>query len=132
VDKVLPVDVYVPGCAARPESIIDGVVKGIGALEAEAKEERRLMDKQAFLARVGEYHKDGWRLALINATTVPSPDEAGPARRLRTHHWAFAKDPTFETIRETVTWPTKSPASPSSSGRRSCTRTRCASSSAST
>ena len=37
VDKVLPVDVYVPGCAARPESIIDGVVKGIGALEMKRK-----------------------------------------------------------------------------------------------
>lgn len=37
VDKVLPVDVYVPGCAARPESIIDGVVKGIGALELKRK-----------------------------------------------------------------------------------------------
>jgi ech hydrogenase subunit C len=36
VDTVIPVDVYVPGCAARPESIIDGVVKGIGALEAKA------------------------------------------------------------------------------------------------
>ena len=33
VDQVLPVDVYVPGCAARPESIIDGVVQGIAALE---------------------------------------------------------------------------------------------------
>ena len=32
-DKVLPVDVYVPGCAARPESIIDGVVKGLAVLE---------------------------------------------------------------------------------------------------
>jgi len=37
VDKVLPVDVYVPGCAARPESIIDGVVKGIEALEQKRK-----------------------------------------------------------------------------------------------
>jgi ech hydrogenase subunit C len=37
VDKVLPVDVYVPGCAARPESIIDGVVKGIAALEEKRK-----------------------------------------------------------------------------------------------
>ena len=26
-------DVYVPGCAARPESIIDGVVKGLDVLE---------------------------------------------------------------------------------------------------
>ena len=34
IDKVIPVDVYVPGCAARPESIIDGVVQGIAALEA--------------------------------------------------------------------------------------------------
>ncbi|MBN2188975.1 MAG: NADH-quinone oxidoreductase subunit B family protein [Chitinispirillaceae bacterium] len=33
VDKVLPVDVYVPGCAARPEAIIDGVVQALGILE---------------------------------------------------------------------------------------------------
>ncbi len=34
IDQVIPVDVYVPGCAARPESIIDGVVRGIEALNA--------------------------------------------------------------------------------------------------
>lgn len=33
IDKVIPVDVYVPGCAARPESIIDGVVTALSILE---------------------------------------------------------------------------------------------------
>jgi ech hydrogenase subunit C len=37
VDKVIPVDVYVQGCAARPEAIIDGVVKGLGILESKHK-----------------------------------------------------------------------------------------------
>ena len=38
-DKVIPVDVYVPGCAARPESIIDGVVKALGILEQKRKKD---------------------------------------------------------------------------------------------
>jgi ech hydrogenase subunit C len=33
IDKLIPVDVYVPGCAARPESIIDGIVTAWGILE---------------------------------------------------------------------------------------------------
>ncbi len=32
VDKVIPVDVYVPGCPAKPEAIIDAVVAGLGKL----------------------------------------------------------------------------------------------------
>src|SRR5512137_2349656 len=32
-DKIVPVDVYVPGCAARPEVIIDGVIKALGVLD---------------------------------------------------------------------------------------------------
>lgn len=34
IDSVIPVDVYVPGCAVRPEAIIDGVVRALGILEA--------------------------------------------------------------------------------------------------
>ncbi len=33
IDSVIPVDVYVPGCAARPEAIVDGVVRALGVLE---------------------------------------------------------------------------------------------------
>lgn len=33
IDKVIPVDVYVPGCPPKPEAIIDGVVMALGKLE---------------------------------------------------------------------------------------------------
>ena len=33
IDTVIPVDVYVPGCAARPQSIIDGVLQAVEILE---------------------------------------------------------------------------------------------------
>jgi len=32
IDKVIPVDVYIPGCAVKPEAIIDGVVLALGKL----------------------------------------------------------------------------------------------------
>ena len=38
VDQVIPVDVYIPGCACRPEQIIDGVVEALGVLDQKNKE----------------------------------------------------------------------------------------------
>jgi ech hydrogenase subunit C len=38
IDSVIPVDVYVPGCAARPEAIVDGVVQALGVLEQKHKD----------------------------------------------------------------------------------------------
>ncbi len=40
VDKVIPVDVYVPGCPAKPEAIIDGVVMGLDKFMDEKAEEK--------------------------------------------------------------------------------------------
>jgi ech hydrogenase subunit C len=37
VDKVIPVDVYIPGCAVRPEAIIDAVVLAFKKLEENGK-----------------------------------------------------------------------------------------------
>ncbi len=36
VDKVIPVDAYVPGCPPRPEAIIDGVIQLLTHLKANA------------------------------------------------------------------------------------------------
>jgi NADH-quinone oxidoreductase B subunit len=32
IDQVIPVNMYVPGCPARPDAIVDGVVKLLGKL----------------------------------------------------------------------------------------------------
>ena len=32
LDQVIPVNMYVPGCPARPDAIVDGVVKLLGKL----------------------------------------------------------------------------------------------------
>ncbi|MEZ7893419.1 MAG: NADH-quinone oxidoreductase subunit B family protein [Candidatus Wallbacteria bacterium] len=34
IDKVIPVDVYVPGCAVRPDALIDATVKLIKKIES--------------------------------------------------------------------------------------------------
>jgi NADH:ubiquinone oxidoreductase subunit B-like Fe-S oxidoreductase len=41
VDKVLPVDVYIPGCAARPEAIIDGMLLAAHVLDEKAAQGKR-------------------------------------------------------------------------------------------
>lgn len=41
IDTVIPVDVYVPGCAARPQAIIDGVVKALEILEEKRQSYRK-------------------------------------------------------------------------------------------
>lgn len=37
IDKVIPVDVYVPGCCPKPEAIIDGIVMAVAKLDEKAE-----------------------------------------------------------------------------------------------
>lgn len=37
IDRYIPVDVYIPGCAASPQLIIDGLVKALEILESKSK-----------------------------------------------------------------------------------------------
>ena len=53
-DKVVPVDVYVPGCAVRPEALIEGVVKALGILD-EKREKMKQSMKQGYCTV--DYHK---------------------------------------------------------------------------
>lgn len=63
IDTVIPVDVYVPGCAARPEAIIDGVVKGLGVLA----EKRAAMDKKPAAVAKAEAAADSETAAKAEA-----------------------------------------------------------------
>jgi ech hydrogenase subunit D len=58
------------------------------------------MDTEAFLARVGEYQKGGWRLAIINTTSI-LPAE-GMEEGAFDVSWSFAKDDRFEHLRHRI------------------------------
>lgn len=45
VDTTIPVDIYVPGCAARPESIIDGAVQAIELLQKRYEESEGMQNE---------------------------------------------------------------------------------------
>lgn len=46
VDKVVPVDVYVPGCCPKPETIIDGIFQAAQKLDVKRKEKKNTTLKE--------------------------------------------------------------------------------------
>jgi len=53
IDRILPVDVYVPGCPPRPEQIIDGILKIQQLVESESIRRRDTPEYKAMLAKYG-------------------------------------------------------------------------------
>ena len=68
IDKVVPVDVFVPGCPPRPEAMIDGILVAAGILE----------DKRRH-PRVGAAGKP-----VIVRTPTPVPAAPAPGPTLKT------------------------------------------------
>lgn len=53
IDRIIPVDVYVPGCPPRPEQIIDGILKIQQLVETESLRRRDSPEYKAMLNQYG-------------------------------------------------------------------------------
>ena len=53
IDRIIPVDVYVPGCPPRPEQVIDGILKIHELIQHESSRRRYSPEYQSMLASYG-------------------------------------------------------------------------------
>ncbi len=52
-DTTVPVDIYVPGCAARPEAIIDGIVKAVALFQKRSDDYKKMVKEKKAAKRAG-------------------------------------------------------------------------------
>jgi NADH-quinone oxidoreductase subunit B len=53
IDRVIPVDVYIPGCPPRPEQVLDGILQIQKLVETESLRRRDSIEYKEMLAKYG-------------------------------------------------------------------------------
>ncbi len=74
-DKILPIDVYIPGCPPRPEAIMDAIIKLRKKIGKESIQER------GKIKRINRYYSTTHNMKLVSPTAVTGQDATLPSRQ---------------------------------------------------
>ena len=101
VDKLIPVDVYLPGCPPRPEAIIDAIIKLRKKISNESMQER------AFQRQVHRYYSTTHSLIAVKAEVTgeylqAASRQAPPAELMEAMGFAVPEVAELEAVLEPV------------------------------
>jgi NAD(P)H-quinone oxidoreductase subunit K len=74
-DKILPIDIYIPGCPPRPEAIMDAIIKLRKKISNESIQER------GQIQQTHRYYSTSHNLKLVSPTAVTGDYLSLPSRQ---------------------------------------------------